>query len=790
MRATSGHATCSRSLAPRAWGNRGSIAELLGELGATARLLSGRCLPYGEGITFWPLFEVLDELGEERSERVRTLLQGGASSPEELFLATRRLFESVAREQPLVVVFDDVHWAEPTLLDLIDHISDLSRDAPILLVCLARPDLLDSRPAWGGGKMNATSVLLEPLAGPDTELLLSNLLGETELAEEARARILEAAEGNPLFIEEMLEMLIDDGLLERRNGSWVATRDLTDLDVPPTIHVLLAARLDRLSGEERSVVERAAIEGKLFHRGAVAELSSDRARPQVAAHLLSLVRKELVRPDEPDFADEDAFRFRHLLIRDTAYESLPKAERAELHRLFADWLERKVQSEPHQYEEIVGYHLERAYRYEAELGTIDPDLGRRAAVHLADAGQRANDRRDTPAAVTLLERALSLLPDSDPKRCDFLTWLGSALFEAGDLSRSETLLSEAISRAQNSGDRRGEALARLHYGQVKGQTDPNWRFQDSRAEAAAAAATFEELGDHIGALRAWNWVGLFDFWSNRCTQAEVAYERMVQNARLASNEREASRVPWWTIAAAALGPRPVADAEQRCRTLVDLGQDDPYVEAFGATQLGILAAMRGSFEEARAQRDRGRQLADELGLPLHRAGMAMMFGRVDQLAGDDRAAEAELRLGYDLSRELGDTGYLSTTACYLGEVVYAQGRYDEALRLSEEAEQAGAPDDAITQMKWRALRGLVLVEQGRMQEAESLARESVEVARPGDTLDDIGMCVNALGRVLERAGKGEEARAAFEEALDLWERKGNVVSAARARDSLARLQTQ
>ena len=214
------------------------------------------------------------------------------------------------------------------------------------------------------------------------------------------------------------------------------------------------------------------------------------------------------------------------------------------------------------------------------------------------------------------------------------------------------------------------------------------------------------------------------------------------------------------------------------------------MEAFGATQLGILAAMRGSFEEARAQRDRGRQLADELGLPLHRAGMAMMFGRVDQLAGDDRAAEAELRLGYDLSRELGDTGYLSTTACYLGEVVYAQGRYDEALRLSEEAEQAGALDDAITQMKWRALRGLVLVEQGRMQEAESLARESVEVARPGDTLDDIGVCVNALGRVLERAGKGEEARAAFKEALDLWERKGNVVSAARARDSLARLQTQ
>jgi class 3 adenylate cyclase/tetratricopeptide (TPR) repeat protein len=777
-------------LGPAGVGKSRLVAELVGELGATARVLSGRCLPYGDGITFWPLFEVLDELGDERSERVRTLLEAGASSPEELFFATRRLFESVAGEQPLVVVFDDVHWAEPTLLDLIDHISDLSRDAPILLICLARPEFLDARPAWGGGKMNATSVLLEPLAGRDTELLLSNLLGEAELAEEARARILEAAEGNPLFVEEMLEMLIDDGMLERRNGSWVATRDLTDLDVPPTIHVLLAARLDRLSGEERSVVERAAIEGKLFHRGAVAELSPDRARPHVTAHLLSLVRKELVRPDEPDFVDEDAFRFRHLLIRDTAYDSLPKAERAELHRRFADWLERKVAHEPHQYEEIIGYHLERAYRYEAELGAVDPQLGRRAAVHLAEAGQRANDRRDVRAAVSLLERALSLLPDGDAKRWEFLTGLGSALFEAGDLSRSEALLTEAISRAQDAGDRRGEAFARLHYGQVKGQTDPNWRFEDARNDAAAAAATFEELGDHLGAVSAWNWVGLFDFWSNRCAQAEVAYERMVEHARLASNEREAARVPWWVIAATTMGPRPVADAEHRCRALVDLGRADPYVEAFGSTQLGILAAMRGSFEEARALRDRGRQLTDELGLPLHRAGLSMMFGRVDQLAGDDRAAEAEFRLGYERSRELGDTGYLSTTACYLGEVLYAQGRYDDALRLSEEAERSGSPDDVITQIKWRTLRALVLAEQEKMDEAESLSRASVEIARPGDDLDDIAQCVASLGTVLERAGKLEEARTNFEEALDLWERKGNVVSAAQARESLARFQTQ
>ncbi len=352
-------------------------AELVAEVRVRARVATGRCLPYGEGITYWPLHELLIDVDDERARPAQELLKAELSSPEELFLIVRKLLETLAREQPLLVVFDDVHWADPTFLDLVDHVSDLSRDAPILLVCLARPDLLDQRPGWGGGKLNATSVLLEPLAEEDCERLISSFLGQSELEQEARSRILEAAEGNPLFVEEMLEMLIDDGLLERNNGSWVASRDLSEVAVPPTIQALLAARLDRLSDEERAVAQRGAVEGKVFHHGAVSELAPESIRRRLSAHLLSLVRKELVRPYEAEFAGEDAYRFRHLLIRDAAYQSLSKADRAQLHERFASWLEGRLGGADEDYEEILGYHLEQAYRCRVELGS--PDDGQKGA---------------------------------------------------------------------------------------------------------------------------------------------------------------------------------------------------------------------------------------------------------------------------------------------------------------------------------------------------------------------------------------------------------------------------
>ncbi len=281
------------------------IQEFLAGLPPDTVVLRGRCLSYGEGITFWPVAEVLreaagtrdDDPPEEQRARIGALVEGlteadtitdrlaeligvgqSSAAPEETFWAVRKLFEHMARRGPLVIVFDDIHWAEPTLLDLIESLADWMKEAPVLLVCPARPELLDRRPGWGGGKFNATSFLLEPLPDQDCALLIDNLLGAAAIPEAARLRILEAAEGTPLFVEEMLSMLIDDGLLRREDGHWEPAGDLSKVRVPPTIQALLAARLDQLGQEERAVVECGSVEGKVFHRGALAVLAPDPVR--------------------------------------------------------------------------------------------------------------------------------------------------------------------------------------------------------------------------------------------------------------------------------------------------------------------------------------------------------------------------------------------------------------------------------------------------------------------------------------------------------------------------------
>src|SRR3954452_14582121 len=289
-------------------------AEFLTSLG-DARICRGRCLPYGEGITYWPVVEVIKQLPEVELEPavslgVEAVLNGSAaSSTEQIAWSFRKLLEAHAADGPLVCVFDDVHWGEETFLDLVESVADLSRGAPILLLCVARPELLDRRPGWAGGKVNSTSVLLEPLGPVEAAEMVASL---AVVDDELRARICDASEGNPLFVEQMVAL---------GNGSGAA-----DAQVPPQISALLTARLEQLDDEERSVLERGAVEGRIFHRRAVQALAPD--ENHLVTRLTSLVRKELIRPEKSMFAGDYAFRFRHLLIRDAAYESMPKATRA------------------------------------------------------------------------------------------------------------------------------------------------------------------------------------------------------------------------------------------------------------------------------------------------------------------------------------------------------------------------------------------------------------------------------------------------------------------------------
>ena len=409
-------------LGPAGIGKSRLVADFLERVGDSADVLRGRCLSYGEGITYWPLVDILTSIGVDPDSVIGT-------SPAETQLAFRRLLEGRAGERPQVVVIDDLQWSEPVFLELVEHIADLSRGVPIFLLVVARTELLDVRPEWGGGKLNAASLLLEPLDPDECTELMDRIGASAPLAADLRAKITVASAGNPLFVEEMLAMVREHG----GNG---------EIAVPPTIHALLQARIDSLDGDVRLVLERGAIEGEMFHRGSVAELAPDTVRPAVESHLQTLVRKELIRSTPPTFPRDEGFRFRHLLIRDAAYESLPKSTRAELHERFADWLSTHDLVER---DEIVGYHLEQAQRYRAELDRSDPglaELARRASARLATAGEGALERGDFNAGRSLYARATAQLPDGDEARLALAPEFADALFESGDAD-AWRVLSEA-----------------------------------------------------------------------------------------------------------------------------------------------------------------------------------------------------------------------------------------------------------------------------------------------------------------------------------------------------------
>jgi len=597
-----------------------------------ATVLRGRCLSYGEGITYWPVAEMLKQLlGVEAQARLAEFAlaqaevvalgallgeEAGLTSTEEIAWAVRKLLETEAATRPLVCLFDDVHWGEETFFDLVEHVADLSRESPILLLCLARPELLERRPGWAGGKLNATSVLLEPLSDEECGRLIENLVGRAGLAEEVANRIAEGAEGNPLFVEEMLAMLIDDGLLVCEDGHWEARGDMTAVPVPPTIQALLAARLDRLDEEERGVIERASVEGKVFHSGSVVELAPEPLRPSVATHLGALVRKELIRPDKPVFAAEDAFRFRHLLIRDAAYDSIPKQVRAKLHERHADWLEGKAGEQAVEYEEIIGYHLEQAYRYRIELGPADDTaraIARGAAERLGSAGRRAFIRSDGPAGVNLVSRAVALLPPEDPLRVELIPNVRVVQGLGGDMAWADRALTEAVESAATTGDRRLAAHAFVQRGLLRLFTESEVTPEELINTAERSIVVFEQLRDELGLARAWRLKAQAHYLARRGGPCADASERALEHVRLAGDRFEEQEIVEWLVIALLLGPAPAAEAAARCEVLLEETGDHSLLQAEILGGLASLVAMRGRTGEADELIARSRGIMNDLG---------------------------------------------------------------------------------------------------------------------------------------------------------------------------------
>jgi class 3 adenylate cyclase/predicted ATPase len=747
-------------------------SEFLGSLKDTL-VVRGRCLPYGEGITYWPVVEVVKQLPGLQLEggaaaALRALLgeETQATSSEEIAWAFRKLLEAVAEETPLVCVFDDVHWGEETFLDLVEHVADLARDAPILLLCMARPELLDRRTGWAGGKVNATSVLLEPLDPEDTGLLIESL---AHLDDDLRRRILEAAEGNPLFVEEMV------ALVQASGGGEVT--------VPPTIQALLAARLDQLDAPERGVLERGAVEGRIFHRGAVQALAPE--EPQLMQRLSSLVRKELVRPDTTQLPGDDAFRFRHLLIRDAAYNSLPKSTRATLHERFADWLAEHGAALV-ELDEIVGYHLEQAVRYHAELGAAGDrlsELSRLAGLRLAAAGARALERDDKPGAINLLSRATELLPFDSPLRRHHMVDLGYALVDTGQLERGQGLFRKVIEESKAAGDDGAAARARVAMLFHELQGDPTRSQTQLLDEVRAQIHVLEQLGERAALAEAWEAAATLEGWLGRTAAAAPAYDEAEKHARASGQSRLLRRVQAIRVLQEAWGHRDTASGVERCNALLAETRGtsaEPVV--LGARAL--YRSWRGEHSGARADIRRARSLLEEFGHELMAAASAMIEAQVELAAGDARATELAARAGYERLENMNETGWRSTLGCYLAEALYRQGSLDDAERIALEAISLASGDDVVSQARARTVRAKVLAHRRVAAEAGELAREAVELTSRTDYFAEQAEALCALAEVLTLLGRAEEAQPLLREAIALFERKGASAGVAATRRQL------
>jgi tetratricopeptide (TPR) repeat protein len=612
---------------------------------------------------------------------------------------------------------------------------------------------------------------LEPLGPDEAELMIASL---ANLDEGLRQRIREAAEGNPLFVEQMVALAQESG-----DGN---------VTVPPTIQALLAARIDQLDASERGVLERGSVEGRVFHRGAVQALAPEEG--QVMARLNSLVRKELVRPDKAQLAGEEAFRFRHLLIRDAAYDALPKAMRAELHERFAAWLEVHA-VDLVELDEILGYHLEQAYSYRMQLGAADERgsrLALQAAERLADAGKRAFVRGDMSAAVHLLERAATLPPSEDLQRLRLLPSLGRALIEIGDWARAEAVLSEAVVAGRTVGEHGVAADATVALAIVQISTDPESRYAQVLEGLAAASSVFEHAGDKAGLARAVSMTGLLHFVGGAAAVGIEELERATRYAREAGDLAQEMESLGLILIATMHGPTPVASGLAKVEEVRRRTEGALTVQATILRIRAHLEAMRGQLSAARNLIAEAKAVAQALGLETTLAsGILRSAGEIELLAGDHRAAEGAFRTACETLERKGDLGSFASLTPLLADALNAQGRGDEAAPWIELATRGVSADDSDAQIGLLRVRARLLAQQGALKEAERLAHQATDLAAQTDLLNNHAKALSDLADVLELAGRREHAAAAVQTALALYERKGNLVMAERANARLTKL---
>ena len=728
------------------------VLELLASIGDAATALSGRCLHYGEGITFWPLIEALTPVGEPAAQVLDRLRGGGVASPEELFWEVRQLLESMALACPVILHVDDLQWAEPMLLDLLDHIADLSRDAPILLLCTTRPEFLEARSAWGGGKLSATTLRLQPLKSETCERLLDALADG--LAPEIRTRVIAASEGNPLFLEEMVAL----------------TRERETFAVPSTVQAVLAARLEGLPTDERELLERAAIEGEVFHRTPVSSLAGDPTNGMLQQRLAALVRKELIRPHHAQLPGDQAFRFRHMLIRDAAYDSLPKATRADLHQQLATWLEHNAPWLP-ELDEIVGWHLEQTIRYQRELSRPgDPSIAQHAVQRLHSAGRRAGRRADPSAARSLLERAHALARE-DTLRAQVAVDLAEQLIEGRDLTRVDALLQEA------EADPATAPLATLTRLEWLSSTRPHEALQALDSTLGKILHQLSEAGDDRGLARA-HMAAVSLCWM--ACQASAAAEHARLAAAHAANTGDdglRERALGWYLAATTKGPMSAAAIANEIQAL-EQDEHTVYLSAFIDFVHGELARLDGRLADSRRRIEQAIDRFVAMGIDLLAAASHQGLAETELSAGDATAAQMWLLKADAGLARVGESAYRSTVQAILARVHELLGNADAARAAITLSDELSPAEDAVNHTITHAVRARLALAAGDADAALHWARSAVEQALSTDFILHHARARLELAHVLAATGHRNEATTEAHAALELCHDKGDIPGAA------------
>jgi class 3 adenylate cyclase/tetratricopeptide (TPR) repeat protein len=769
-------------LGPPGIGKSRLLHEFTSSVADRARVVGGRCLSYGEGTSVFALSEVVRgvvgedidaglaarlsgvEHGEQIAARVAAAIgAGGQGGPaEEIQWAVRRLLECVAGDRALVIGLDDVHWAEPWLLSLVEYLAAFA-SAPILVVtCARREELLERRAEWARPGAPGEVIELESLSRAHTRELVSEMLAGRSAPTGVAEHIASRSDGNPLFAEQVVALEVA--------RDFVGTTAL-----PLTLRGLLQERIDHLEADEREVLARAAVEGVVFHRSLLAALADDELPVDEGGATRALIRKGFITTAVPEIPGEDAFRFHHVLLRDAAYEALPKERRVRMHVRVADCMDALTH-----HHELIGHHLREAWRY---MGELDADqavrqrLGLRAASELVLAANFAVVRSALPAAARLLGQAADMLPERSPGRVKVLVELGDVLLTSGRLQEAQKTLTETLRVAQSIGDGSGAAHASMLRLQVALQVDPDPPLAEIEAASTQAEVTFSSRDDDLGMCRVYHTRALGHWFAGRCEAAGNAWAHAAEHARAADLARlsgAGSALPdmlAWIASAAQLGPEPVPAAIDRCLRLLEETSDHPLWQAFVRRPLGHLYAMLGEFDRSRAEFAECRHVLDEMSETIHSAARDREAESA-LLEGDAVRAERMLRESTNRLQAMGDRFMLSFSAAVLARAVEAQDRADEAYELTLEAETLAVEGDVLAEVSWRVVRARILAGRGDAGEAERIAREAVQLAATTDWLVGQADAAQTLACTLfAQDGRLAEAERAFEDALGLYERK-------------------